>query len=91
MEVFPVPLYLYSVVYITRSNPQWVELPMALSHMGFGPRLEFGPAFEDSQLLAGCSVVEAKFGLLEKEGSGLWTFPAFVESVFEVYAACLSN
>jgi hypothetical protein len=30
--------------------------------------LEFGPAFEGSQLPAGCSVVEAKFGLLEKEG-----------------------
>ena len=30
--------------------------------------LEFGPAFEGSQLLARCSVVEAKFGLLEKEG-----------------------
>ena len=31
-------------------------------------RFEFGPAFEGSQLLAGCSVVEAKFGLFEKEG-----------------------
>jgi hypothetical protein len=30
-------------------------------------RLEFGPAFKSSQLLAGCSVVEAKFGLLGKE------------------------
>jgi hypothetical protein len=31
-------------------------------------RLEFGPGFESSQLLAGFSVVEAKFSLLEKEG-----------------------
>ena len=30
--------------------------------------LEFGAAFEGSQLLAGCSAVEVKFGLLEKEG-----------------------
>ena len=30
-------------------------------------RLEFGPAFESSQLLAGRSIVEAKFGLLEKK------------------------
>ena len=33
-----------------------------------GLGLEFGPAFEGSQLLAGCSAVEAKFGLFEKEG-----------------------
>jgi hypothetical protein len=29
--------------------------------------LEFGPAFEGLQLLARCPVVEAKFGLFEKE------------------------
>src|ERR1700722_16497526 len=40
---------------------------MGLSQIGW-LRLEFGPAFESSQLLAGFSVVEAKFGLLEKEG-----------------------
>ena len=37
-----------------------------LSQIGW-LRLEFGPAFEGSQLLAWFSVVEAKFGLLEKE------------------------
>ena len=31
-----------------------------------GLGLEFGPAFEGSQLLAGCSAVEAKFGLFER-------------------------
>jgi hypothetical protein len=35
---------------------------------GFPLGLEFGPAFEGSQLLAGCAVVEARFGFFEKEG-----------------------
>jgi hypothetical protein len=39
---------------------------MGLSQMGW-LRLEFGPAFEGSQLLAGFSGVEAKFCLFEKE------------------------
>ena len=58
-------------------NELAAELGAALGqeriYVAFCPRsgwlgLKFGPAFEGSQLLAGCSVVEAKFGLFEKEG-----------------------
>ena len=43
------------------------EKNLGLSQIGW-LRLEFGPAFEGSQLLAGCSAVEAKFGLFKKAG-----------------------
>jgi hypothetical protein len=43
--------------------------------------LEFGPSFEGSGLLAGCSVVEAKFALLEKEGKWAFGMPLYRLSV----------
>ena len=46
-----------------------------------GLGLEFGPAFEGSQLLAGCSAVEAKFGLLRKSGKWAFGMPLYRLSV----------
>ena len=68
-----------------RSPPTLFNSPKS-QNLGGCPRsdwlgLKFGPAFEGSKLLAGCSVVEAKFGLFEEEGKGAFGMPLYRLSV----------